>query len=59
MCIFVSLIHTYACVPYVRRKELESEIRAQVDELMREELKISTWRVHVLHVVISYMHSYV
>ena len=33
--------NTYAHVyhTYVRRKELESEIRAQVDELMREELK--------------------
>ena len=37
--ICISNTHICTCVPYVRRKELESEIRAQVDELMREELK--------------------
>ena len=38
MYICISNTHICTCVPYVRRKELESEIRAQVDELMREEL---------------------
>ena len=39
MYICFSNTHICTCVPYVRRKELESEIRAEVDELMREELK--------------------
>ena len=45
MCTYICTSNYYACMhmctvhTYICRKELESEIRAQVDELMREELK--------------------
>ena len=39
MYICISNTHICTCVPYIRRKELESEIRPLADELMREELK--------------------
>ena len=55
---YICISNTHTCVPYVCRKELESEIRTQVDELMREELK--NLKLVCPRVICnnSYMHSY-